>query len=155
MAKATRSGLFAGIAQIIAGATLGGAAGELAQQGIQFGAQGLMLRYSRSDEAQADAVGAIIAWKAGYNPRALADFFKKLEREGGSGPQFLSDHPNPGNREIAIQKEIANWPSRQYQTRSSAFDGAKQHAAGVKSYSAREIADGAKSGLWAGLNEKN
>jgi hypothetical protein len=127
----------------------------LAQEGIQFGAQSMMLKYSRGDEAQADAVGAIIVWKAGYNPQALADFFKKLEQQGGTGPQFLSDHPNPGNREAAIQKEIADWPARQYQATSAAFAKAKEHATGVKSYSAQEIAQGAKSGQWAGLNEKN
>ena len=96
VAKAKETGIFAGIAEAVAGATLGGVGGELAQEGIQFGAQGMMLKYSRGDEAQADAVGAIIVWKAGYNPQALADFFKKLEQQdGGAGPQFLSDHPIP------------------------------------------------------------
>ncbi len=47
-----------------------------------MGAGTLMMKYSRGDEAQADAVGAIILYKAGYNPRALADFFEKLERQG-------------------------------------------------------------------------
>jgi len=156
MAKAQKTGLFAGIAGIIAGATLGSStAGDLAQQGIQFGAQSLMLKYSRSDESQADAVGAIIMYKAGYNPQALADFFKKLEQQGGAPPQFLSDHPNPGNREAAIQKEIADWPPEPYQTTSATFATAKQHASGVKSYSAQEIAQGAKSEQWASLNEKN
>src|SRR5579862_1693034 len=87
----------AGLAGAAAGA-LGGAAGGLAQAGIQVGAGTLLLKYSRGDEAQADAVGAIILWKAGFNPVALADFFQKLEAQGGNGPQFLSDHPNPGNR---------------------------------------------------------
>jgi Zn-dependent protease with chaperone function len=156
VAKAKKTGIFAGIAEAVAGATLGGVGGELAQEGIQFGTQGLMLKYSRGDEAQADAVGAIILWKAGYNPQAMADFFKKLEQQGGgAGPQFLSDHPNPGNREAAIQKEIADWPPEQYQTSSAAFAQAKQHASGVRSYSAQEIAQGAKSGEWARLNEKN
>jgi hypothetical protein len=156
VAKTKKTGIFAGLAEAVAGAALGGIAGELAQEGIQFGAQGLMLKYSRGDEAQADAVGAIIVWKAGYNPQALADFFKKLEQQGGgAGPQFLSNHPNPGNREAAIQKEIADWPPKQYQASSAAFARAKQHAEGVRSYSAQEIAEGGKSGAWARLNEKN
>ena len=153
--KAKKTGIFAAIAEAAAGTMLGGVGGELAQEGIQFGAQSMMLKYSRGDEAQADAVGAIILWKAGYNPQALADFFKKLEAQGGTGPQFLSDHPNPGNREAAIQKEIADWPPEQYQATSAAFAKAKEHAAGVKSYSAQEIAQGAKSGEWVRLNEKS
>ena len=41
-------------------------------------ANGVIMRYSRTDEAQADAVGAIIMYKAGYNPEAMADFFQML-----------------------------------------------------------------------------
>src|SRR5689334_13242742 len=145
----------AGIAGAILGSTTRGVFGSLAQAGIQFGAQGLMLKYSRTDEAQADAVGAIILYKAGYNPQALADFFKKLAAQGSAGPQFLSDHPNPGNREEAIQKEIGSWQPRQYTTTSPEFAATRQHATGVKVYSAEEIAQGAKTGQWAKLNRQN
>jgi len=142
----------AGLAGAIAGS---GTVGSLARMGIQVGAGTVMLKYSRTDEAQADAVGAIILWKAGYNPVALADFFKKLEGKGSAGPQFLSDHPNPGNREAAIQKEIAPWPARQYSGDSPDFSVAKAHAKTLKAYTAQEIADGAKSGRWASENKKN
>jgi hypothetical protein len=144
----------AGLAGAAAGA-LGGAAGTLAQAGIQLGAGTLMLKYSRGDEAQADAVGAIILWKAGFNPVALADFFQKLEAQGGNGPQFLSDHPNPGNRRIAIQAEIKDWPAKQYSGDSAEFSGVRKHAMGVRAYSAEEIAAGAKSGQWTTENRKN
>jgi hypothetical protein len=144
----------AGLAGAILGAR-GGAVGSLAQTGVQLGAGMIMLKYSRSDEAQADQVGAMILYKAGYNPQALADFFKTLEAQGGAGPQFLSDHPNPGNREAAIQREIQEWPPIQYRTDSPDFAKARQHAAGVKGYSAEEIAQGAKSGQWDSLNKKN
>ena len=56
--------------------------GQLAQMGVQFGAGTVMMKFSRDDEAQADAVGAIILYKAGYNPQAMADFFKTLEDPG-------------------------------------------------------------------------
>jgi beta-barrel assembly-enhancing protease len=146
-----------GIAQV-AGAVLGargGLVGELRQEGVQMGGSMLMLKYSRTDEAQADHVGAIVLYRAGYNPRALADFFKTLEAQGGTPPQFLSDHPNPGNREAAIQKEIAPWPPRQYLGDSPEFSKVRQHASGVKAYTAREIAQGAKSGQWAPMNKRN
>jgi predicted Zn-dependent protease len=151
--KEEKAALVSGILGAILGA--GGTLGQLAAAGVQFGAQGIMLKYSRSDEAQADSVGAIIMYKAGYNPQALADFFKKLASEGGSGPQFLSDHPNPGNREQAIQQEIAQWPPKKYQTNSAAFQQARAHAATLKVYTAQEISQGAKSGQWAALNQKN
>jgi predicted Zn-dependent protease len=144
----------AGIVGAIVG-RVGGTWGSLAKMGIQFGAGTLMLKYSRSDEAQADAVGAIILWKAGYNPLALADFFEKLAAEGAGGPQFLSDHPNPGNRRAAIEREIQDWPPRNYLGDSADFATVRKHAESVKVYTAQEIAEGAKSGRWAAENRKN
>jgi len=135
------------------GGILGGSAlGNLARMGIQFGAGSLLLKYSREDEAQADSVGAIIMYKCGYNPMELANFFETLGKQGGSPPQFLSDHPNPGNRSAAIGKEIRNWPPQKYQGDSQSFQSAKKLASGVKVYSGQEIADGAKQGLWAKQN---
>lgn len=153
--KAQTTGLLAGLAGAALGTVMGGTAAELGQAGIQMGAQGLMLKYSRTDEAQADAVGAIIMYKADYNPQALAEFFKTLESQGGQPPQWLSDHPNPGNREQAIEKEIQNWPPEKYAGDSAAFVKVRQQAMGVKAYTGEEIAQGAKSGQWSALNKKN
>ena len=152
--KSSLLGGLAGLAGAIAG-SLGGTWGTLAQGGIQFGAGTLMLKNSRADEAQADAVGAIILWKADYQPIALADFFEKLEKQGSSGPQFLSDHPNPGNRRAAILKEIAEWPVKKYRRDSPDFAAVRKDAASVHAYTAEEIADGAKSGRWVEENRKN
>jgi Zn-dependent protease with chaperone function len=138
------------------GGLLGGSAGSLARMGIQLGAGTLLMKYSRHDEAQADAVGAIIMYKAGFDPKAMAEFFQKLEKQGGgSGPQFLSDHPNPGNRVEAVSREIANWPPKTYLPTSQAFIRAKQEASGIKAYTAQQIADGAQHGLWARENAKS
>ena len=143
------------IAEILgaAGGILGGSAvGDLARAGIQFGAGTLLMRYSREDESQADAVGAIIMYKAGYNPMELANFFEILNKQGGSPPQFLSDHPNPGNRSTAIEKEIRNWPHKTYQASSNEFQSANGIALKTRSYTAQEIAEGAKTGRWAKEN---
>jgi Zn-dependent protease with chaperone function len=145
-----------GLAAILGAVLPGNAAGNIGRAGIQLGAGTLSLKYSRGDEAQADAVGAIIAYRAGYNPKAMADFFQKLEQEAGpGGPQFLSDHPNPGNRQEAVSKEIQGWPAESYRTSSNSFTQAKQAASGVKSFSAQEIQAGAKSGQWAQQNERS
>jgi Zn-dependent protease with chaperone function len=138
------------------GGLLGGAAGDVAQMGIQFGAGTLLMKYSRKDEAQADAVGAIIMYKAGYDPRAMAEFFQNLGKiVGNGGPQFLSDHPNPGNRVEAVDREIANWPPRQYLSTSPAFLQTKQQAKNITAYTAQQISDGAKSGQWALQNQQS
>lgn len=146
----------AGLLGGILGSVIGGAGGALANMGAQSVGGLLSLRYSRKDEAQADAVGAIIMYKAGYNPRAMAEFFQKLEQQGGpGGPQFLSDHPNPGNRVEAVDSEIANWPRKNLQEDGPTFASAKQEAAKVHAYTAQEIATGAKNGQWAQQNRKN
>jgi Zn-dependent protease with chaperone function len=148
------------VAQIIAG--LAGAVlpqsglGALGRMGIQLGAGTVLMKYSRSDEAQADATGAIIMYRAGYNPKAMADFFVKLEQKYGKGGlQVLSDHPNPGNRQASIQQEVRNWPPKNYTTNSGEFPQVKQDAMKVKGYSAQEIANGAKSGQWEQQNRRN
>ncbi len=138
------------------GGLVGGAAGDLAQMGIQFGAGTLLMKYSRKDESQADAVGAIIMYKAGYNPRAMAQFFEKIEKSAGSGgPQFLSDHPNPGNRVEAVDKEIAHWPPKQYLPTSPEFTQVKQQSKAITAYTGQQIADGARSGRWAQQNRQS
>jgi beta-barrel assembly-enhancing protease len=107
------------IAGAIGGAVVGGAKGAAIAQGSQFGLGTLLLKYSREFEKQADLLGAQIMARAGYDPRALASMFETIERAsqstGGSGPQWLNSHPNPGNRTQYINKEaealsIANAP---------------------------------------------
>ena len=64
---------------------------------------GLLLPNSRQSESEADKVGMEIAAKAGYDPRAAATLWQKMEKEGGGGPpQFLSTHPSPGNRQQTL-----------------------------------------------------
>ena len=96
------------IAGAIGGAVVGGAAGSAIAQGSQFGLGTLLLKYSRDFEKQADLLGAQIMARAGYDPRALGRMFETIEREskgGGGGPQWMSSHPNPGNRTQYINKE--------------------------------------------------
>src|SRR5437660_4318778 len=81
--QAGKTSTLQGIAGILGAILPGTTAGNIARLGIQLGAGTLSLKYSRADEAQADAVGAIIAYKDGYNPKGMADFFQKLEQEGG------------------------------------------------------------------------
>ena len=100
------------MAGAIGGAVVGGGAGAALAQGSQFGLGTLMLRYSRDFEKQADLLGAQIMARAGYDPRALAHMFETIERQaassGGGDPQWLSDHPNPGNRTEYINKEASS-----------------------------------------------
>ena len=96
------------IAGAIVGAIVGGRTGEVISQGTQFGLGTYFLQYSREYEKQADLLGAQLMARAGYDPLEMARIFKTIEQQGGSGvPQFLSDHPNPGNRQTYIAQEAS------------------------------------------------
>jgi hypothetical protein len=93
----------------IAGAIVGGRTGSVISQGSQFALGATFLKYSREYEREADLMGAQLMARAGYDPRQMADMFRTIERQGGSsGPEWLSDHPNPGNRYEAINQEAAS-----------------------------------------------
>src|SRR5262245_60216334 len=102
------------IPALLAGAATGS---NLLAQLTNLGATAYLLKFSRGAESEADANGARIMSEAGYNPIEMAHFFEKLQAEGGSrAPQFLSDHPNPGNRVKAVQDEIRGLPRHEYGT---------------------------------------
>ncbi|MGC2888543.1 MAG: M48 family metallopeptidase [Candidatus Acidiferrum sp.] len=93
----------------ILGAIFGGnAGGALLTELGRFSAGGVLLRYSRSAETQADVLGTQVLYDAGYDPRALAQFFEKIETEskGKNPPEFFSDHPSPEYRVQRVQEEI-------------------------------------------------
>jgi predicted Zn-dependent protease len=103
--KATKYELGA-IAGQIAGALIGGNVGAVVAQGSRFGLGVAFMRFSREYERQADIEGAEIMARAGYDPHDMARVFQTLEKQGGgSGPEWLSDHPNPGNRYAYISQE--------------------------------------------------
>ncbi|MFN2531204.1 MAG: M48 family metalloprotease [Pyrinomonadaceae bacterium] len=99
--KAQKYGLLAGIAGI-AGAILGGPqVGQLAQAPFAV----YFLKFSREYETEADVLGAQIMAGAGYDPHDLANMFRTIERQGGGGGGFLSDHPSPSDRYARINRE--------------------------------------------------
>jgi hypothetical protein len=107
-AQLSKGSLMQGAATIFGQIFGGSTSGALLSQGVALGAGGLLLRYSRSDETQADVLGTQTLYDVGYDPRAMAQFFEKLQAEtkGKNPPQFLSDHPNPGNRVARVNEEI-------------------------------------------------
>jgi beta-barrel assembly-enhancing protease len=92
------------LGMILGGAILGGQTG--AQIGA-MGAQAWMTKYSREYETTADILGAQIMARAGYDPRDLANMFRTIEQQSGGSraPEWLSSHPNPGNRYATIERE--------------------------------------------------
>jgi Zn-dependent protease with chaperone function len=114
------------IAGGILGAILGGTAGQVISQGTAFGLGTAFLKYGREYERQADIEGAQIMARAGYDPRDMANMFRTIEQQsGGGGPEWLSDHPNPGNRSAYITKEAELIRVSNAVRDSAAFDRVK------------------------------
>src|SRR5215212_1659150 len=94
------------VAGAVLGAIIGGRVGSVVAQGTQFGIGTAFMRFGREFERQADLEGAQIMARAGYDPRDMANMFRTIEKQGGGGgPEWLSDHPNPGNRIGSINRE--------------------------------------------------
>lgn len=121
------------IPAVLAGATVGSgsALGQLAQLGIGIGLNGVLMKYSRDAETQADALGSRILASAGYNPIEMARFFEKLQAEGGSRTiQFFSSHPDPGNRVKTVEAEIQAMPQQSFNNHGTgSFDQMKARVA--------------------------
>jgi predicted Zn-dependent protease len=105
--------------------------GQLTQLGIGLGANSVLLKFSRGAETQADLMGSHLMAEAGYDPVQMAKFFEKLNT-GQQAPEFLSDHPNPGNREKAIQQEASRLPEQNYGYQTGDFQSMKRVVATIK-----------------------
>lgn len=83
--------------------------GNLASQGLGL----LFLKFGRDDELQSDQLGFRYMVQAGYHPSEMAEMFRTLQRQGGGAsegsiPEWLSTHPDPGNRVENTLQRIAS-----------------------------------------------
>jgi predicted Zn-dependent protease len=91
-----------------------GAAGAIGQAGaIQN-----LLNFTRDHEREADRVGLQILQRAGYDPRAMAVFFERMQRatriyDVAGAPSYLRTHPVTYERIADIQNRLESMPYRQ------------------------------------------
>ncbi len=86
---------------------------ESASTGLQL----LLLKNSRDAEREADQLGVEYSSKIGYDASQMALFFTTLERktqgtEAAELPEFLSTHPNPGDRNVTVSKLATEWKQK-------------------------------------------
>ncbi|MFD2512601.1 M48 family metalloprotease [Pontibacter locisalis] len=69
----------------------------------------LNMSYGRDDELESDGLAVQLTGNTGYDPRAMMEVMRILEKASGGarGPEFMQTHPNPGNRVAEIQQAIA------------------------------------------------
>ena len=111
-AQRAQLGQFGVLGAAVLGGIVGG--GQVANGIAQYGSQGaqlLLLSYGRDAEREADQAGVAYAGFAGYDAAQAASFFRSLKRlsaeSGQEIPNFLSTHPDPGEREQTIRQLAA------------------------------------------------
>ncbi len=87
----------------------GGATQNMAMQAYGLGAQyGVLLPYSRTQEAEADRIGLLYMARAGFDPREAIAFWQRFQTynngRGGAEVEFLSTHPLDATRIAELQK---------------------------------------------------
>lgn len=106
---ATRNQIVGVLGAVLSGAVLGDSGlGRLGQQVFSQGSQLLTLKFSRSQELQADQLGITYLKKAGYDPRAMSTVLESLARQNAleaqvrgttsQTPEWASTHPDPASR---------------------------------------------------------
>lgn len=91
-----------------------GTAAITAAQGMAVSNQ---LRFSRSNEAEADRVGQNTMFNAGLDPSAMGTLFERLvalNRLGSRPPEFLLSHPLTESRVADARSRASRYPSRSY-----------------------------------------
>jgi predicted Zn-dependent protease len=93
--------------------------GSGAAAALQAGAVQTQLSYSRDYEREADRVGIQGLEAAGFDTRAMAVFFEKLQRsarvsDDGTVPGYMRSHPVTSERIADAQNKAANYPYRQH-----------------------------------------
>lgn len=98
---------------LIAGIVLAPQLADFAQTASQ-GLGLLFLKFGRDAERESDDLGVQYSTKIGYDAHEMADFFSTLQRQGersGAGelPNFLSTHPDPGERLSTVHELATKW----------------------------------------------
>ena len=113
---AQRNSIIGALGSILSGVLLGNSGlGRAIGQGLQQGSQLLTLKFSRSQELEADKLGQDYLTRAGYDPHAMATVLSSLAlqnsldaqlqgRNSGQIPAWASTHPDPASRVATANK---------------------------------------------------
>jgi len=100
---------------IITGMIISPEFGQFAEQASQ-GLGLLFLKFGRDAERESDQLGVEYSSKIGYDAQQMAGFFNTLARKSGDAgeaiPDFLSTHPNPGDRNTTVAKLATEWKQK-------------------------------------------
>ncbi len=110
--------LAAMLASFVLLATVGGDAGMAAMSATQAAAQSSALRYSRTNEQEADRVGMQTLVDAGFDPHAAPSMFERMMQASRYSnteriPEFLRTHPLSENRIADTRNRARQYPKQE------------------------------------------
>lgn len=116
---------------IIAGLALGANPPIYQQIVAQIVGAGTFARFGRDAEREADQLGLITMYNAGYDPHGMVTMFQELlsrrQRTPGAVEEFFSSHPITEERIESVQAQIAQLPPRPNQIlRDAEFEQIQQ-----------------------------
>jgi beta-barrel assembly-enhancing protease len=92
-------------AQVLLGIIFGKDSSKIAEVATSL----IFLKFSRTAEAEADKYSVEYLCPTDYQADGSAGFFEKINNAGTERPpEFLSTHPDPGNRIVAIKSQKTN-----------------------------------------------
>lgn len=106
----------AGVIAAIIISSQSGEAGQAALAATQAATLQAQIDFTRSNENEADYAGIQTLARAGYDPRAMAAFFERLQQASryySRPPEFLSTHPVTVARIANARNRSANYSYRQ------------------------------------------
>ena len=118
---ATKNQIFGVIGSVLSGVLLGNSqVGQILQQGFQQGSQLLTLKFSRTQESEADTYGIRYLSRAGYDPRAMGTVLQSLANQNALDarmmgtsdqvPAWASTHPDPASRVRSALSQAGSSP---------------------------------------------
>lgn len=105
------------LASLVIMATVGGDAGQAALMTSQAVGIDNQLRFSRSNEQEADRVGLRNLYNAGFDPADMAGMFEQMLRTRSLSqrvPEFLSTHPLDESRVADSRNRARTYPAVEY-----------------------------------------
>lgn len=118
-------GTIVGLGAAVLGAAVGGGAGQAANLGSNL----YISSYSRGQEHQSDELGVRYLSRAGYNPKAMANFLRSLDAQskleakeagkGGTGFNYFSTHPLTAERVSQALAEASKYPAKGVENRAA------------------------------------
>jgi predicted Zn-dependent protease len=148
MTRQATKGQIVNIASIPLSVLLGGWGGVAARQAAGVAVPMTFLKFSRSDETEADYLGVQYMYAAGYDPNGAVTIFEKLEAlqrtKPGLATKLFSTHPMDSDRIDKTQKEIDRiLPSKpEYVVTTSEYHDMRDRLIALENRRKNEVNDG-------------